>query len=368
MFIWERQGWPSLRWDERRLLEPLAAARHRQGLLLGHLRGQGFAVGLDARLQAHTDEVVQSSAIEGDPLDPRAVRSSIARHLGIPDAGLVTVDRRTDGIVEMMLDATGHLDAPLTRERLFGWQAALFPTGYAGRHPVRTGGWRDDAEGPMQVVSGPIGRGRVHFRAPPASRVDSEMDRFLGWFDAEARPEGLLRAGLAHLWFVTVHPFDDGNGRLARAIADRALAQSEGSVQRFYSMSSQIREERARYYEMLERTQRGGLDVTDWLQWFLGCFERALERSEVTLARVFAKADFWRRFADEPLGERQRKVLNRLLDGFEGRITAKKWAALGKVSIPTAQRDLNDLLARGLLARSPGGSKNTSYTLAFGTP
>jgi Fic family protein len=353
-----------LRWQGARLLEPLAEARLKQGRLLGSMARLGFDLKVEAQLEAVTEEVLKSSEIEGEMLDRESVRSSIARRLGVPSAALAAADRRTEGVVEMMLDATQN-HQPLTPERLFAWQAALFPTGYSGLQRVRTGAWRDDARGPMQVVSGPLGREHVHYQAPPAGRIEAEMQRFLAWFNRRREPEGLLRAALAHLWFVTIHPFEDGNGRVARAIAEQALAQSEGSGQRFYSMSSRIRQERADYYAILERTQRGDLDVTDWIAWFLGCFARAIDAAEAACATVLRKADFWQRHAREPLTPRQKTVLNRYLDGFEGRLTARKWAALGKCSIPTAQRDINDLLARGILRRNPGGSKNTSYDLAM---
>lgn len=327
----------------------------------------GFDLKLEAQLEALTEDAVKSSEIEGEVLDRDSVRSSIARRLGVPIAAVTQADRRTEGIVEMLLDATGNHDAPLTPERLFGWQAALFPTGYSGLLRVRTGAWRDDAEGPMQVVSGPIGRQQVHYRAPPAQRLDAEMKMFLDWFNRRGEPEGLLRAGLAHLWFVTIHPFEDGNGRIARAIADQALAQTEGSGQRFYSMSSQIGKERSDYYDTLERTQKGALDVTDWLLWFLGCFSRAIDGAEASYVNVLHKADFWQRYTREPFTERQKTVLNRFLDGFEGKLTARKWAAIGKCSIPTAQRDINELVERGVLRRNPGGSKNTSYDLGMVT-
>ena len=361
MYIWERPEWPRMTWDEGRLLEPLAAARLKQGRLLGSMAGLGFDLKREAQLEALTEDVVKSSEIEGEILERDDVRSSLARRLGVPAAAVAPADRRTEGVVEMMLDATENHEAPLTPERLFGWQAALFPTGYSGMYKVRTGAWRDDADGPMQVVSGPVGRQRLHHQAPPALQLDAEMRIFLDWFNRRAGPEGLLRAGLAHLWFVTIHPFEDGNGRVARAIADQALAQSEGSGQRFYSVSSQIRNERSDYYDMLERSQKGALDVTDWLAWFLDCFSRAIDGSEATCANVLRKADFWRRCAREPFSKRQKAVLNRFLDGFEGKLTAKKWAAIGKCSIPTAQRDINELVGRGILRRNPGGSKNTSY-------
>ena len=363
MYVWERPGWPHLTWDDGRLLEPLAAARLTQGRLLGSMARLGFDLKLEAQLEALTEDVVKSSEIEGEVLDRGGVRSSIARRLGVPAAAVAPADRRTEGVVEMALDATGNREALLTAERLFGWQAALFPTGYSGMRKVRTGAWRDDAGGPMQVVSGPIGRERVHYQAPPARRLDAEMQAFLDWFNRRGEPEGLLRAGLAHLWFVTIHPFEDGNGRVARAIADQALAQSEDSGQRFYSVSSQIRKERSDYYGMLERSQKGGLDVTGWLVWFLACFSRAIAGAETVCANVLRKADFWQRCAREPFTERQKKVLNRFLDGFEGKLTARKWAAIGNCSIPTAQRDINQLVERDVLRRNPGGSKNTSYSL-----
>ena len=365
MYIWEQQEWPHLTWDDGRLLEPLAAARLKQGRLLGSMARLGFDLKLEAQLEALTEDVIKSSEIEGEVLDRDSVRSSIARRLGVPAAAVVPADRRTEGVVEMMLDATENYEALLTPERLFGWQASLFPTGYSGMHKVKTGAWRDDAAGPMQVVSGPIGRQQVHFQAPPARQLDGEMQAFLDWFNRRGEPEGLLRAGLAHLWFVTIHPFEDGNGRVARAIADQALAQSEDSGQRFYSVSSQIRKERSDYYDMLERSQKGALDVSEWLAWFLDCFSRAIDGAETACEDVLRKADFWQRYAREAFDKRQKTVLNRLLDGFEGKLTAKKWAAIGKCSIPTAQRDINELVERGILRRNPGGSKNTSYDLVM---
>ena len=365
MYIWQQPDWPNFRWDDRRLIEPLAAARLKQGRLLGSMARLGFDLKLEAQLEALTEDVIKSSEIEGEVLDRKSVRSSIARRLGVPEAAVAPADRRTEGVVEMMLDATGNYAVALTCERLFAWQAALFPTGYSGMRRVITGTWRDDADGPMQVVSGPIGRQRVHYEAPPAGQLDAEMRRFLNWFNSKNGPEKLLRAGLAHLWFVTIHPFEDGNGRVARAIADKALAQSEGSGQRFYSMSSQIRKERSAYYDTLESAQRGDVDVTDWMVWFLNCFSRAIDGAGLAAANVLRKADFWQRHAREAFNERQKAVLNRFLDGFEGNLTARKWAALTKVSIPTAQRDINDLLERRILQRNAGGSKNTSYDLAM---
>lgn len=365
MYIWELAGWPDFTWNAARLLEPLASARLKQGRLLGSMVRLGFDLRLDAQVAALTEEAVKTCDIEGEVLDRHSVRSSVARRLGVTDAGLGPSDQRTDGVVEMMLDATTNQRSPLTIERLLRWQSGLFPAGHATPHPVNAGRWRDDAGGPMLVVSGPMGRQRVHFQAPPADSLGLEVGRFVEWFNRRHEPEGLVRAGVAHLWFVTIHPFDDGNGRIARAITDLALAQSEGSDQRFYSVSSQVRHERADYYAMLERAQKGDLDVTDWLAWFLGCFSRAIDAAGETSATVLQKADFWQRYAREPFDARQKAVLNRYLDGFEGLLTARKWAAVGKCSIPTAQRDINDLLARGILRRNPGGSKNTSYELAM---
>jgi Fic family protein len=361
MYIWQLAGWPDLRWDDSALIVPLADARLRQGRLLGSMSRLGFDLKQEAQLETLTEDVLRTSEIEGEILDRPTVRSSLARRLGVPDAGAGPVDRRTEGVVAMLLDAVGRYEAKLTAERLFGWQAALFPTGFSGLHRVAVGRWRDDADGPMQVVSGPIGRQWVHYEAPAAAVVDAEMARFLDWFNAPPQMEALLRAGLAHLWFVTVHPFEDGNGRVARAIADQALAQSEGSGQRFYSMSRQIRLERDAYYSTLEQTQKGGLDVTDWLVWFLGCLSRAIDGAGAVRGAVLQKSVFWERFGALPMSARQRVVLNRVLDGFEGKLTAKKWAAIGKCSVPTAQRDILEIVGWGALRRNVGGSKNTSY-------
>jgi Fic family protein len=325
--------------------------------VLAHLRRQ-------AQLSTLTEDVVRSSEIEGEKLDRDQVRSSIARKLGMDVGGLVPSDREVEGVVAMMVDATTRYANPLTAERLFGWHAALFPTGRSGMHRITAGNWRDDRTGPMQVVSGAIGKQTVHFEAPPAPRVPDEMERFLDWFAAPGKTDPLLVAGLAHLWFVTIHPFDDGNGRIARAIADMALARSEDSGQRYYSMSAQIRRERDDYYTMLERTQKGTLDVTSWQQWFLLCLQRAIEGSHGTLRAVLDKARFWKRFAQEPLNARQIKVLNQLMDGFEGKLTTSKWAKLTKSSQDTAYRDILDLVERGALRKDPGGGRSTSYSLA----
>jgi Fic family protein len=364
-YIHERKDWPDFRWDREGLAGRLAAVRHRQGRLIGRMEGLGFPLRADAVLETLTEETVKSSDIEGEALPRDQVRSSLARRLGIDAAAVAPADRRVEGVVEMMLDATQRYNAPLTAERLYAWHAALFPTGRSGFRRIRVGAWRDDRSGPMRVVSGPEGRERVHFEAPGAKRLKREMRAFLDWFeDHAAADDPVLRAALAHLWFVTIHPFDDGNGRIARAIADMALARSEASPQRFYSMSAQIRAERNSYYDILQATQRGGLDVTPWLDWFLGCLERAFDGAETILAAVLCKARFWDAHRDAPFNPRQRAVLDRLLDGLEGTLTTSKWARLAKTSQDTALRDIDDLVRRGILTKSPAGGRSTSYALA----
>ena len=364
-YIHQLGDWPAFRWDHAAVSGPLAAVRHRQGRLTGRMDALGFDLRSEAVLETLTADVVKSSEIEGEILERSQVRSSIARRLGMDIGGLPPVDRNVEGVVEMTLDAVGAFDRPLISERLFAWHAALFPTGRSGMLRIAVGRWRGEEAGPMQVVSGPFGRERVHFEAPSASRVDGEMAAFLYWFDSPDPLDPVLRAAIAHLWFVTVHPFEDGNGRIARAIGDMALARSEGSGQRFSSLSSQIRQDRKGYYEILERTQKGDLDITPWLLWFLACLDRALDDSARILEDVLRKAAFWQALAGEPLGERQRKVLNRLLDGFDGKLTSSKWAKLTRTSPDTALRDINDLVARGILARDPGGGRSTSYSLVL---
>lgn len=362
-YIHELADWPNLRWSDEQLAQPLAAVRHRQGRLIGRMEALGFPLREEAVLQALTEDVLKSSEIEGEVLNREQVRSSIARRLGMDIGGLVEADRNVEGVVEMMLDATQNYAQPLTDERLFGWHAALFPTGRSGMSRITVGAWRKPEGGPMQVVSGPIGRERVHYEAPVSERLEEEMRRFLEWFET-ATPDPVLKAGIAHLWFVTIHPFDDGNGRIARAIADLALARAEGTAQRFYSMSAQIRAERKAYYDMLESTQKGDLDITPWLLWFIGCLDRAFDGAEIILASVMRKARFWESVAGHSLNARQRKVVNRLLDGFEGKLTNAKWAAITKASSDTALRDINDLLRRGILVKDSAGGRSTSYSLA----
>jgi len=365
MFVWEQSDWPRWCFDASVLSTSLASVRHSQGRLLGRMEGLGFALRDQANLQVLTEDVLKTSEIEGQQLNPDVVRSSIARRLGVDIGALVPADRHVDGVVEMVLDATGGFASSLTRERLFGWHAALFPTGYNGLAKIRIADWRNDADGPMQVVSGPVGRQKVHYEAPPAERLASEMDEFLLWFNSEQDIDPVIKAGLAHLWFVTLHPFDDGNGRIARAIGDMGLARSEKSAQRFYSLSAQIQRECREYYDLLEQTQKGELDVTAWLAWFLACMGRAIEGAESTLGMVIAKARFWERCAGISLGERQVKLINRLLDGFEGKLTSSKWAAIAKCSPDSALRDINDLIERGVLKKSEGGGRSTSYELLF---
>jgi Fic family protein len=363
-YIHELKNWPHFQFSERELAKPLAATRHRQGRLIGRMERLGFRLRAEANLQTVTEEVVKSSEIEGEVLDRDQVRSSIARRLGMDIGTLVPADRHIEGIVEMMLDATENYADALTEDRLFGWHAAMFPTGRSGIHKITVGGWRKDHSGAMQIISGPIGREHVHFQAPAADRLETEMRAFLAWFNGdEAALDPVIKAGIAHLWFVTIHPFDDGNGRIARAIADQALARSENCAQRFYSMSAQIRKERSAYYDILEKTQKGGLDITSWLAWFLGCLDRAFDGAETTLAAVLRKARFWDRYAGAAFNDRQRGVINRLLDGFESKLTTSKWAKLVKTSQDTALRDIDDLLRRGILTKDAAGGRSTNYSL-----
>jgi len=368
MYIYQRPEWPCLTWNREQLAELLADVRHRQGRLLGRMEALGFPLRQEAVLQTLTSDVLKTSEIEGEKLDTEQVRSSIARRLGMDIGALHPVDRHVEGIVDMMLDATRRYDQKLTAERLFAWHAALFPTGRSGMTKIRTGAWRDDRTGPMEVVSGLVGKEHVHFQAPPAAQLDGEMRRFLAWFNGTADIDPVLKAGVAHLWFVTIHPFDDGNGRVARAIADMALARSENSPQRFYSMSAQIQHDRVAYYDILEKTQKGTVDITPWLEWFLDCLRRAIDGAEQLLGGVLAKAQFWQHMQGVMLNERQRLVLNRLLDGFDGHLTTSKYAKLTKCSQDTALRDILYLVDRGILVRNPKGGRSTSYALTNSMP
>lgn len=368
IFIHERRGWPRLEWNRKSLAGVLAAVRYSQGALIGRMEGLGFPLRQEAVLQTLTADVLKSSEIEGEMLNAGQVRSSIARRLGMDIGGLKPADRSVEGVVEMVLDATRNYDQPLTIERLFAWHASLFPTGRSGMRRIRVGAWRDGNSGPMQVVSGPVCREHVHFEAPAASRIKRDISIFLKWFNTPPDTDNVVKAGLAHLWFVTIHPFDDGNGRIARAIADMALAQSEKSSQRFYSMSAQIRQEREAYYSILEQTQRAGLEVSPWMEWFFGCLGRAIDGAEMILGDVLRKARFWDNLQEVTLNSRHRLVLNRLLEGFKGKLTTSKYAALAKCSQDTALRDILHLIEYGVLIRNPQGGRSTSYELAKGLP
>lgn len=363
MYIHEQPGWPKLHWDPIRVTSLLADIRHQQGRLLGRMESLGFTPQQEAVLTTLTSDVVKTSEIEGERLDSSEVRSSIARRLGMDAIGLPSASPRVEGIVEMMIDATSNYDLPLTADRLHAWHASMFPGGFSGITRIHVGAWRDDSTGPMQVVSGPIGRENVHYQAPAASRLEKEMSAFLDWFENETAGDPVLHAAQAHFWFVTLHPFDDGNGRIARAIADMALARSERTPQRFYSMSAQIRKERKEYYAILERTQRGSLDITLWMEWFLACLGRAIGAAQTTLESVLLKARFWQTHAETPFNDRQRVILHRLLDGFEGKLTTSKYAEITKCSQDTALRDLTELIEKGILRRSEAGGRSTAYEL-----
>ncbi len=363
-YIHELSGWPELVWDAARLTPLLAKVRHRQGRLIGRMEGLGFSLRSEASLSALTADVVKSSAIEGEVLDVEQVRSSIARKLGLDVASIGPASRDVEGIVEMMLDATQHYADPVTAERLFGWHASLFPTGRSGMRRITVGAWRPVEAGAMQVVSGPIRRESVHFEAPEAARLEAEMAAFLKWLNTDGNVDPVLKAGIAHFHFVTIHPFEDGNGRIGRAIADLELARADSTSERFYSMSAQIESERKEYYLQLERGQRGSLDITLWLEWFLQCLGRAIEAAEQTLSGVLRKAKRWDQINHEPVNERQRKILNRLIDGFEGKLTTSNYGKIAKCSEDTALRDIQSLIKRGILTQNEGGGRSTSYSLA----
>ncbi|HEY3330650.1 MAG TPA: Fic family protein [Capsulimonadaceae bacterium] len=363
-YIHQLDAWPHFRWDIAALADQLASVRNRQGFFLGRIHSLGFNSRELISLDAMTDEVQKSSEIEGDLLDRDKVRSSIARRLGLDSIALAPVDCHVDGVVEMLLDATQNYSQPLTKGRLFGWHAALFPSGYSGLHKITVADWRNDSDGPMQVVSGRIGHERVHYEAPSASRLEAEMSTFLEWFETPDHYDPVIKAAIAHLWFVSIHPFADGNGRIGRAIADMALARSEHSPQRFYSMSAQIQKERAAYYEILENTQKRDLDATEWIRWFLACLGRAIEGAEGVLNAISVKADYWDSLANIQINERQREMINRLLDGFEGKVTARKWGLITKTSMPTALRDINDLIDKSVLVPNLGGGRSASYRLS----
>lgn len=363
-YIHNLTKWPEFYWKQSEVSALLERVRLKQGKLIGKMEGLGFELRNEAVLQNLTEDVVKSSEIEGEKLDRNQVRSSIARRLGMDVAGLVRSEQEVDGVVEMMMDATQKYNQSLSEKRLFAWHASLFPAGYSGMTKIAVAKWRDDSDGLMQVVSGPSGRTTVHFEAPPAKLIKKEMKVFLKWFNNKKAEDSILKAAIAHLWFVTIHPFDDGNGRITRAITDMLLARSEDSSKRFYSMSAQICAERKKYYEILESIQKGSLDITPWIVWFLSCMERALQNADHVFLSVMKKVKFWEINADEFFNERQRKLINRLLDGFDGNMTAKRWAAIGKCSHDTANRDIQDLIKIKILKQNPGGGRSTSYSLA----
>lgn len=363
MYVHLLKDWPDFTWNTEALVARLGEVRHRQGRILGLMSSAGFKLRETALLDTLTLDVTKSSEIEGEKLNTDQVRSSIARRLGIELARAVPADRNVEGVVEMMLDATQNYHEALTDDRLFGWHAALFPTGRSGMHKITVGAWRTGEAGPMQVVSGPMGRERVHFEAPEAERLAGEMAAFLNWLNAAPQTDALIKAGIAHLWFVTIHPFDDGNGRITRAITDMLLARADGTAQRFYSMSAQILSEKTAYYDILEQTQKGGLDITSWLRWFLDCLYHAMDHTEETLAAVVKRTHFWERHRDTALNSRQQYMLNILLDDFFGNLTSTKWAKMTKSSPDTALRDIQDLMEKDILEKAPGGGRNTNYNL-----
>jgi Fic family protein len=362
-YIYEYSQWPHFTWDHEVLQPLLSSVRHKQGRLKGYLEFLGFALRDETILQTLTSDVIKSSEIEGEFLNPEQVRSSIAKHMGMDIAGLVKSDRYVDGVVEMMLDATQHYKKPLTKDRLFGWHSALFPTGRSGMRKIKVGKWRDGEKGPMQVVSGVIGKERVHFEAPDASVLNKEMSTFLKWFNGKQAMDPLLRSGVAHFWFVTIHPFDDGNGRIARALADMLLTASDDTPQRFFSMSTQIRMQRKQYYEVLERTQKNNLNITPWLSWYIQCLDKALDESDKKFTRLLKKTKFWDEHVFTPINERQRLLINKLFDGFDGKLNTSKWSKIAKCSTDTALRDIQDLLKKKILKKENAGGRSTSYIL-----
>jgi len=363
MYIYERPNWPEFKWNTDEVLTLLIEVRNLQGRVVGQMGALGFNLKDQANLEILTQDVLRSSEIEGELLNPEQVRSSIVRQLGLDISGLVHSDRNVDGVVEMMIDVTKNFNKPLNKQRLFGWHNALFPTGYSGMYKILAGKWRDDSKGPMQVVSGPIGKEKIHYQAPSSSCLEKEMKKFLEWFNHRQDTDLVIKAALAHLWFVTLHPFEDGNGRIARALTDMILAQSDGQSYRFYSMSAQIRNERKQYYDILELIQRGELDITEWLQWFLYCLLNALKLSKIILKKVVFKHKFWTSNTSRIENKRQKKILNKLLDGFDGKLTSSKWAKIGKCSQDTALRDIKDLIDKQILYKLPEGGRSTGYDL-----
>jgi Fic family protein len=365
MYIHENENWTHFTWDHKKVMVKLGEARNEQGRLIGKMESLGFDLQNEAVLNTLTLDVIKSSEIEGEFLAIEQVRSSIARRLGIDIAGTVESERHVDRIVEMMLDATQNYQMPLTKDRLFGWHAALFPTGRSNLYKITVADWRQDSTGPMQVVSGPMGKEKIHLQAPDSDRIETEMIRFLDWLENEHEIDMVLKAAIAHFWFVTIHPFDDGNGRMTRAITDMILARSDKSIRRFYSMSAQIKLERNQYYEMLEKAQKGNSDITEWIIWFLQCLIHAIESSDEILSKTLQKAAFWKLHATTILNERQQKMIHKLLDEFVGKLTTSKWAKINKCSQDTALRDIQDLMKKEILQKETGGGRSTNYELVM---
>jgi Fic family protein len=363
MYLYNNKNWPIFEWNSEKLLPLLSYVRNRQGKLIGKMGALGFELRNEANLEILTQEILKSTEIEGEILDREQVRSSIARRLGLDISGLVYSERNVDGIVDLMIDATKNFDKELNKERLFSWHAALFPTGQSGMYKIIVGHWRDDSTGPMQVVSGALGKEKVHYQAPPAAQIENEMRIFLDWFNLEQNIDLVMKAAIAHLWFVTIHPFEDGNGRISRALSDMLLARSDEQSHRFYSMSTQIRKERNSYYDILEKTQKSGLDITNWLEWFLNCLLHAIENSEKLLEKIIYKHYFWLKHSRININNRQRKILNILMDDFEGVLNTTKWAKIGKCSQDTALRDIQDLIEKGILIKSEQGGRSTNYEM-----
>lgn len=362
-FIHQKDNWPKFTWESNEFITLLSEARNLQGRLFGKMETLGFELRNEALLDTLTLDVIKSSEIEGEFLNPDQVRSSIARRLGMEIAGSVDSDRNIDGVVEMMLDATQNCHEKLTAERLFDWHAALFPTGRSGMYKITVADWRKDSTGPMQFVSGALGKEKVHFQAPDSSLVEKEMNLFLEWFNDNLGTDLVIKAAIAHLWFVTIHPFEDGNGRITRALTDMLLARSDKSTQRFYSMSAQIRLERKQYYDILEKTQKGNLDITDWIVWFLNCLIIAIQSTDLILTKVLFKAEFWQKHLNTAINERQKKLLNKLMDDFDGKLTSSKWSKIAKCSKDSAVRDINDLIDKGILQKEAAGGRSTNYEL-----
>lgn len=363
MYLYNHQNWPIFEWNSEKLLPLLSYARNRQGRLIGKMGALGFELRNEANLEILTQEIIKSTEIEGEILDREQVRSSIARRLGLEIVGLVYSERNVDGIVDLMVDATRNFDKELNKERLLSWHSALFPTGQSGMYKIITGNWRDDSTGPMQVVSGALGKEKVHYQAPPAAQIENEMRIFLDWFNFEQKTDLVLKAAIAHLWFVTIHPFEDGNGRISRALSDMLLARSDEQSYRFYSLSTQIRKERNSYYDLLEKTQQSALDITNWLEWFLNCLLHAIENSEKLLEKIIYKHSFWIKHSRVNINDRQRKILNMLMDDFEGVLNTTKWAKIGKCSQDTSLRDIQDLIEKGILVKSLKGGRSTNYEM-----